>query len=41
MVLTGRNADKNLIEAAHLVTEMKETKHHYHQGVKAQKGIEF
>ena len=41
MVLTGRNADKKLIEVAHLVTEMKEIKHHYHQGVRAQKGIEF
>ena len=41
MVLTGRNASKNLIEIADLVTEMKEVKHHYHQGIKAQEGIEF
>jgi len=26
---------------ADLVTEMREIKHHYHQGVHAQKGIEF
>ena len=41
MVLTGRNASKNLIEIADLVTEMKAVKHHYHQGIKAQEGIEF
>ena len=41
LVLTGRNADQKLIEMADLVTEMREIKHHYHQGVHAQKGIEF
>ena len=41
LVLTGRNADQELIEMADLVTEMREIKHHYHQGVHAQKGIEF
>lgn len=41
LVLTGRNADQRLIEMADLVTEMREIKHHYHQGVPAQKGIEF
>ena len=41
LVLTGRHARKELIEIADLVTEMREVKHHYHQGIKAQKGIEF
>ncbi|HIJ79453.1 MAG TPA: cob(I)yrinic acid a,c-diamide adenosyltransferase [Deltaproteobacteria bacterium] len=41
IVITGRNAGPGLIEAADLVTEMREIKHHYRQGVKAQKGIEF
>jgi cob(I)alamin adenosyltransferase len=41
LVLTGRNADQKLIDMADLVTEMREIKHHYHQGVHAQKGIEF
>ena len=41
LVLTGRNAHQKLIEMADLVTEMREVKHHYHQGVHAQEGIEF
>ncbi|MGD8386427.1 MAG: cob(I)yrinic acid a,c-diamide adenosyltransferase [Desulfobacteraceae bacterium] len=41
LVLTGRNAHPDIIEAADLVTEMKEIKHPYQKGVKAQKGIEF
>ena len=41
LLLTGRNANKKLIEMADLVTEMREIKHHYHQGVHAQKGVEF
>jgi cob(I)alamin adenosyltransferase len=38
---TGRNARKELIEAADLVTEMTEIKHHFRAGYKAQIGIEF
>lgn len=41
VVLTGRNAKPELIEAADLVTEMKMLKHPFTDGVKAQKGIEF
>jgi cob(I)alamin adenosyltransferase len=42
VVVTGRNAKAELIEAADLVTEMKLVKHPYReQGVKPQKGIEF
>ena len=41
VVVTGRNAKDELIEAADLVTEMLEVKHHFKVGVKAQTGIEF
>ena len=40
LVITGRNAPPELIELADLVTEMKEIKHYYSQGVMARKGIE-
>lgn len=40
LVITGRNADPQLIERADLVTEMKEIKHYYKAGVKARVGIE-
>jgi len=42
VVVTGRNAKPELIEAADLVTEMTQVKHPFReQNVKAQKGIEF
>ena len=41
IILTGRNAHPKIIEMADLVTEMKEIKHPYKKGIKAQKGIEF
>jgi cob(I)alamin adenosyltransferase len=41
VVLTGRNAKEELIEAADLVTEMTLVKHPFRDGVKAQKGVEF
>ena len=41
IVVTGRNAKPELIEAADLVTEMTLVKHHFAVGVKAQAGIEF
>jgi len=41
VVVTGRNAKDELIEAADLVTEMTQVKHPFRSGVKAQKGIEF
>jgi cob(I)alamin adenosyltransferase len=40
IVITGRNADPRIIEAADLVTEMKELKHYYKKGVSARDGIE-
>ncbi|MBI4436357.1 MAG: cob(I)yrinic acid a,c-diamide adenosyltransferase [Candidatus Omnitrophica bacterium] len=41
VVLTGRNAPKELVELADLVTEMKEVKHPFQKGIIAQRGIEF
>ncbi|WP_319578765.1 cob(I)yrinic acid a,c-diamide adenosyltransferase [uncultured Methanospirillum sp.] len=41
VVLTGRKAPAELLQAAHLVTEMKKIKHYYDNGVRAREGIEF
>jgi cob(I)alamin adenosyltransferase len=41
VIVTGRNARPELIEAADLVTEMTLVKHPFRAGVKAQPGIEF
>jgi len=41
LILTGRNAHERLVERAHMVTEMREIKHPYQQGILAQKGIDF
>lgn len=41
IVITGRNAPEELIDAADLVTEMKEIKHYYSKGISARKGIEM
>ncbi|MCI5221604.1 MAG: cob(I)yrinic acid a,c-diamide adenosyltransferase [Candidatus Electrothrix sp. AR4] len=41
VVVTGRGAGENLIRTADLVTEMREIKHPYKKGIKAQRGIEF
>jgi cob(I)alamin adenosyltransferase len=42
LVVTGRYAPESFIEAAHLVTEMREIKHYYEvENLKARKGIEF
>jgi len=41
IVVTGRNAKQELLDAADLVTEMTPVKHHFAAGVKAQEGIEF
>jgi len=41
VVLTGRNALDEIIDAADLVTEMTLVKHPFRSGVKAQVGIEF
>ena len=41
VVITGRNAKAELIDAADLVTEMTLIKHPFRSGVKAQRGVEF
>jgi cob(I)alamin adenosyltransferase len=41
LVLTGRGAPPELIEAADLVSEVRPIKHPYERGIKAQRGIEF
>jgi cob(I)alamin adenosyltransferase len=41
LVLTGRDAPAALVEAADLVTEMREIKHPFNAGIFAQQGIEF
>lgn len=41
VVITGRNAKQELIDAADLVTDMNLVKHHFGAGIKAQKGVEF
>ena len=40
LVLTGRAAAPEVLDRADLVTEMREVRHYFHQGVKARKGIE-
>lgn len=40
VVLTGRRAPQSVIDAADLVTEMREIKHYYTKGVQARRGIE-
>jgi cob(I)alamin adenosyltransferase len=41
VVITGRNAAKELIELADTVTELGENKHAFYDGVKVQKGIDY
>ncbi len=41
VIITGRYANEKLIKKADLVTEMKEIKHYFKEGVKARKGIEY
>jgi len=41
IILTGRYALPQIIEIAHLVTEMQEVCHNYADGIEARQGIEF
>lgn len=41
LIMTGRNVPDKIAEKANLITEMKEIKHYYKDGVPARKGIEF
>lgn len=40
LVLTGRWAKQSVMDAADLVTEMREIKHYYNAGIPARRGIE-
>jgi cob(I)alamin adenosyltransferase len=40
LIATGRGATQALVDAADLVTEMREVKHYYRQGISARRGIE-
>lgn len=41
VIVTGRNASKELLEIADTVTELQETRHAFNAGVKVQKGIDY
>ncbi|UCG62674.1 MAG: cob(I)yrinic acid a,c-diamide adenosyltransferase [Candidatus Zixiibacteriota bacterium] len=41
LVITGRNASESILEKADLITEMREVRHPYQQGILAQKGIDW
>ncbi len=41
LVITGRNAHPKVVKLADLVSEVREVKHYYQQGVQARGGIEF
>lgn len=41
IIITGRDAGAGLVAAADLVSEMREIKHPYQQGIPARKGVEF
>ena len=41
LILTGRDAPPEVIKRAHTVTEMKEIKHAFRQGIEPQKGIDY
>ena len=41
IVLTGRNANKKVVDIAHLVSEIKPIKHYWDTGIAARKGIEY
>lgn len=40
LVITGRNAPQQILDAADLITEMKKIRHYYDKGVQGRKGIE-
>jgi len=41
LILTGRNAPPEIVEAADLVTEMREVKHPMKRGIPAQQGVDY
>ena len=41
LILTGRYMPEEFIKYANLISEVREVKHHFHDGVPARKGIEY
>lgn len=41
LVLTGRNVHQDIVDRAHLVTEMQLKKHYFYSGVKAREGLDY
>jgi len=41
LVLTGRGVTEKIVEKADLVSEVREVKHHYNQGIKSREGVEY
>ena len=41
LILTGRGATEKVLDKADLVSEIKEVKHPYEQGIGSRKGIEY
>jgi cob(I)alamin adenosyltransferase len=41
IIVTGRDAPAELVEIADTVTEMREVKHAYQQGIRAKRGIDY
>ena len=41
VIVTGRNASKELLEIADTVSEINDTKHAFNSGIRAQKGIDY
>ena len=41
LILTGRDAHPEVINRAHTVTEVREVKHAFRQGIEPQKGIDY
>jgi len=41
IVVTGRDAPAELVDVADTVTEMREVKHAFRQGIRAARGIDY
>lgn len=41
VIITGRDAQKELMDMAHIITEMRKIRHSYDDGIPAMKGIDF
>ena len=41
LILTGRNAHPRIVDAADLVSEIRDVKHYYERGIAARPGVEY